>query len=83
MSALVAYIPFLTPISFLHEWWYLLILPLSFGISMIYKALRMDDLGRFWREVSIMTLQIIMGMIGLALVLLLLVEVIIPALPAD
>ena len=83
MSTLLVYIPFLRPIAFFHEWWYLLILPLAFGISIIYKALRLDELTRFWREVSIMTLQIILGMIGLALVLMILVQLVIPALPVD
>ena len=83
MSTLLAYIPFLHPIAVFHDWWYVLILPLSFGISIIYKALRLDELTRFWREVSIMTLQIILGMIGLALVLMILVQLVIPALPVD
>lgn len=80
---MLAYIPFLHPINFFHEWWYLLIGPLSLGISMIYKALRMNDLTRFSREVATMTLQIILGMIGLALVLMFLVEIVIPVLPVD
>lgn len=83
MSEMLAFIPFLHPINFFHEWWYLLIGPLSLGISMIYKALRMDNLKRFWREVATMTLQIILGMIGMALVLMVLVQVVIPALPVD
>ena len=71
MSAMLGYIPFLHPINFFHDLW------------MIYKALRMNDLTRFWRGVASTTLQIILGMIGLALVLMFLVQVVIPALPVD
>jgi len=81
--ALVAYVPFLTPMSVFHDWWYVLIVPLSFGISMIYKALRIGDLGRYWREVAIMTLQVLLGLIGLAVALMILVQLIIPLLPVE
>jgi len=81
--ALASYLPFITPMSVFHDWWYVLIVPLSFGISMIYKALRIGDLDRYWREVAIMALQIILGMIALAIALMLLVQVVIPALPVE
>ena len=83
MIALASYLPFITPMSVFHDWWYVLIVPLSFGISMIYKALRIGDLDRYWREVAIMALQIILGMIALAIALMLLVQVVIPALPVE
>jgi len=79
----LSYIPFLYPISLFHDWWYLLILPLSFGISIIYKALRLGSLNRFWRQVVMMSIQILLSMIGLAIALLILVQWIIPALPVD
>lgn len=81
MSAMMAYIPFLTPVDWVHTWWYLLILPLSFGIAVIYKALRMGDLTHFWRETAVMTVQIVLAMMALAAVLMLLVMEIIPRLP--
>ena len=83
MNIFLSYIPFLYPISLFHDWWYLLILPLSFGISIIYKALRIGSLDRFWRQVVMMSIQIILSMIGLAIALLILVQWIIPALPVD
>ena len=83
MITYLAYIPFLYPISLVHDWWYLLILPLSIGISIIYKALRLGSLDRFWHNVVIMSIQIILSMIGLAIALLILVQWIIPALPVD
>lgn len=81
MTALLAYIPFVHPIAAFHVWWYLLLLPLSFGVSVIYKALRMPSLDSFWHEVMVMTIQIVLAMIGLAICLVLLVQVLIPALP--
>ena len=81
MTAVLAYIPFLDPIDAFHDWWYLLLVPLSFGISVIYKALRMPRLDGFWRQVAIMTTQIVIGMIALAICLVVLVQVLIPLLP--
>ena len=81
MNAILAYIPFLEPIEFFQQWWYVLLLPLSFGISVIYKALRMGSLRGFWRQVAVMTTQIVVGMIALAIGLTILVQVIIPLLP--
>ncbi|MHC5114991.1 MAG: hypothetical protein ACYTGP_11255 [Planctomycetota bacterium] len=81
MIGALAYIPFLHPINTLQDWSYLLVIPLAFGISMIYKALRLADLSHFWRQVVVMTAQIVLTMIGLAVALALLVQVMIPALP--
>ncbi len=83
MTDLVGYIPFLHPINPLQGFWYLLVLPLSFGISVIYKAMSMPGLEGFWRQVTIMTAQIILYMIALAIVLVILVQVVIPRLPGE
>jgi len=78
---LLAYIPFLYPMQLFHDWWYLLLLPLSVGISIAYKAMRLETLDDFWRHVAVMTVQIILGMIGLAVALTILVQLVIPQLP--
>jgi hypothetical protein len=83
VSDLLAYIPFIHPISLVHEWWYLLLVPLSFGISVIYKALRMRTLDDFWRQVTIMTAQIVLAMIGLGIALVILVTFLIPLVPVE
>lgn len=75
---MLAYIPFVHPITFFHDWWFLLLAPLAFGISVIYKAVRLNDLGSFWRETLVMTAQVVFAMIGLAIALIMLVVVIIP-----
>ena len=80
---LAGYIPFVDPIQVFHDWWYLLLIPLSFGISVIYRALKMRDLDRFWRAVAMMTVQIVLVMAALAVVLVVLVELAIPLLPAE
>ena len=78
MTGWLAYIPFLDPIHAFHQWWYLLVIPLSFGVSVIYRALRVPSLDLFWRGVGIMTVQIVVAMVALAILLIILVEVVVP-----
>ncbi|MHC5023333.1 MAG: hypothetical protein ACYTGG_05410 [Planctomycetota bacterium] len=79
----LAYIPFVHPIAAFHDWWYLLLVPLALGISMVYKALRMSSLHGYLRHVLVMTAQIVLAMIALAIVLTILVQWVIPRLPAE
>lgn len=58
----LAWRPFLDPLP-LEEWWYLLLVPLALLISIGYKAVRVGDMGRYWRDVAIMTVQVILAMI--------------------
>ena len=83
MTGLIGYIPFVHPIHGLQEHWYLLIIPLCFGIAVIYRAVRLRWLDHFWRKVLFLTTQIVLAMIGLAVCLTLLVQVVIPLLPTD
>ena len=80
---IVAYTPFLDPLNVFQTWWYLLIIPLALGISVTYKAMRIYDLGDFFRQVVIMTVQIIVAMALLAAGLILLVQFVVPMLPAE
>lgn len=80
---LIAYVPFRNPINALHDWWYLLLIPLAFGIALIYKALRIHDVGAIWRQTLLMTVQIILAMIGLAIGLAIFVLLVIPLLPVS
>lgn len=79
----LAYIPFLQPLNAVQQWWYLLLVPLAFGIAVIYKAVRLPSLAEYWKQVAIMTAQIVLAMLGLAIGLIILVQVIIPRLPAE
>ena len=79
----MSYIPFLHPIDAVHDWSFLLLIPLSFGISVVYKALRLPTMNGFWRKVAVMTTQIVISMIALAIALTILVQVVIPNLPIE
>lgn len=56
--------PFLDPIE-LHQWWFLLLVPMAFLVAMTYKAVRLRTLEKYWRQVLLMTSQIVIGMIAL------------------
>ena len=83
MTNLLAWIPFLEPMPSPGSWWPLFLIPLAVGISIVYKAVRLDRLDRFPREVLVMTGQIVGAMVFLAVVLGLVVQVLIPLLTAD
>jgi hypothetical protein len=61
-----AYRPFIDPLD-LHRHWWLLLPVIAFFIAMAYKAVRLPDLERYWHQVWVMTAQIILGLIALAL----------------
>lgn len=68
--------PFVDPLpltAFSH--WYVFLLPISFLIAVVYKAVRQRDMRSYWRNVAAMTVQIIGGMIALAVASYALVEV--------
>ncbi len=75
---LPAYIPFVDPID-AHRWWFLLLLPMAFGVSMVYKAVRMRSLERYWRHVFTMSASIIIGIVALGAMTYVLIEWIVPA----
>ena len=83
MTTLLAFVPFLDPLPGVNQWWYLLLVPLALGISIIYKAVRLASLDGFWRHVAVMTTQIVLAMIGLAVFMVVLVQVLIPLTPAE
>ena len=76
----LAWIPFLEPINWFHRWWYLLLIPLAFGISVAYKAIRVPTLKGYWWQVALMTTQIVLGVLGLGILVALFVQFGIPAL---
>jgi hypothetical protein len=80
---LLGWIPFVEPIRAFHEWWPVLAIVLSLGIAMIYKAMKMPTLQDYWRQVFVMTIQVVLGMIAMAVVLGLLVQVVVPRLPVE
>lgn len=61
-SLLLAWRPFLDPLD-VHDLWWIFLLPMAFGISVVYRAARLRSMDRYWRAVFGMTFQIVMGMI--------------------
>jgi len=70
---------FVDPID-AHTWWWALLVPLAVFISIAYKAVRLNSMAHYWREVGIMTVQILLGLMGLGLLSLVVVEVLVPLL---
>lgn len=62
MSFTLAWRPFLDPLP-IEDGWFLLLIPLALLVSMGYKAVRVGDMSRYWREVAVMTVQVILAMI--------------------
>lgn len=69
---------FLDPMN-LHDAWWLTLIPLAFFVSMAYKAVRVQTFDAYWKQVLMMTAQIVVAMIALAAALHLLVEIVVPA----
>jgi hypothetical protein len=74
---MLGYRPFLDPLP-LDSVWYLLLVPLSLGVAMVYKAVRATDMSRYWRQVVIMSGQTVLAMVGLGVGFYVLVELILP-----
>lgn len=83
MMLLADYTPFLAPLNWFHDTWYLLAIPMAFFIAMAYKAIRVRALDRYWAQVAIMAGQILLGMILLGAALFVLIEWIVPRLPVE
>lgn len=54
--------PFVDPID-MHSTWYWLLLPMALGVSVVYKAVRVQSMERYWSQVLYMTVQIVIAMI--------------------
>lgn len=72
-AAMLAYRPFIDPID-IQRIWYFLLVPLALGIALAYKAVRIPDLRDLPRQVAIMTVQTIIGMLALGAASFLLVQ---------
>jgi hypothetical protein len=79
MHVFLAWRPFLDPLN-LHAYWWAFLVPLSFGISIAHKAVRLTDLGDYWRQVIVMTAQIILAMIVLGIAMFVFLEYVLPLL---
>ena len=80
---ILGWIPFMAPMPGVQQTWLWLLVPLIFGIAIMYKAVRMESVaGRtFWKQTIFVTIQVLGVFLGLALGFLLLVQVLVPLLP--
>lgn len=69
--------PLIDPID-AHGVWYLLLVPLCLLISVAYKAARCGDMRRYPRQVLVMTAQVLLGMVLLAVATFVVLTVIVP-----
>jgi len=77
MAVLLAYRPFIDPID-AHGWWFLLLLPMAFFVSLAYKAVRVPDLKDLARNTLVMSVQITLAMIGLGFAFYMFVQYVLP-----
>ena len=77
-----AWVPFMQPLPGVQANWLWLLPILIFGIAMMYKAVRVIDLANYWREVGTMTMQVLLAFLGLATGVFIIVQWIVPLLPA-
>ncbi len=79
MMMMLAWRPFIDPLD-LHGMWFLFLIPLSLGIAVVYKAVRLRSMDRYWQNVVVMTGQIIVGMIALGALSYVVIQVVVPLL---
>ena len=75
---MLGWIPFLEPMNWLQSLWYVLLVPLAFGIAASYKAMRVVDMRNYWRQVGLMAGQIVVVITALAVGLILFVKLLLP-----
>ena len=71
---MIGYRPFLSPLP-IWDYWYLLIVPLCFGLSVVYKAIRLPSMRQVLRQATVITLWILAAMAAAAFVLVVVVKV--------
>lgn len=76
----LAWRPFLEPLPLSGPWWWLTLIPLAFGVSVVYKAVRAETLDNYWKHVLVMTFQIVFVMVAIGVGVHVLVEFIVPLL---
>ena len=79
-TPMIGWIPFLQPAGSLGTLWWLLMIPLIFGISIAYRATHDASIEQFWWRVFLFVMKSTLAMGSLALVMYLFVYWIIPIL---
>lgn len=83
MSDLVAWLPFLQPITALGNAWWLLMVPLVFGVAVVHRAVQDQSMDGYWGRVIRLTVKANAVLSLLALAIYLFVYFVIPLLRAD
>lgn len=65
MSALLAYIPFVTPLP-VWDYWAWLLIPLCAAVSVVYKTIKCRYVRQIPKESLAITLWILLSMVGVA-----------------
>lgn len=81
--AMLAWAPLLQPAPGVQNWWWLLVIPMAFGVSMAYKAIRVQHTSEWPKAVVRMALQVIAAVIAIAIGTYVLVILLLPMLPAE
>ena len=79
----LAWIPLIDPLPGVQANWIWFVLPLVLGIAMMYKSIRVGEVSRWPREVAMMTGQVLLAFAGFAIGLFVLVQLVLPILPAN
>ncbi len=74
----LAYRPFLDPLD-LHDVWFWLLVPLAVLIAVAYKAVRVPDMGQYWKQTALFSGQIILGVVGLFIAAIIVLNYVLPA----
>ncbi len=77
LLVLVGWRPFLEPMD-IHDHWWLTLAPLALGVSIAYRAVRVESFEGYWRRTLVMSVQVVGGMILLAALVFAIVEVVVP-----
>ena len=67
-STSMSYRPFITPLP-VWDYWVLLLIPLCLGVSIVYKAIRVQSINEVPKQALIITAWILGGMVAAAVVL--------------
>ncbi len=68
MMVVLSYTPFVSPLP-VWDYWYVLLLPLSAAVAVVYKAIKLHSMRDVPRQAFIITLWIVLAMIAAAAVL--------------
>ena len=77
---MLAWTPFLEPMNAMQSVWYIFLIPMSFGISVVYRALREETYVTYWKSVVVMTVQVVFGIAAIAIGLVIFVQFVVPLL---